>query len=149
MNHPLIHNHTTKESLWSVSWTGVQGDIRKKNTRYEAERGAIETVSDPQRLIKVGSGKLGRLTGLEVHLATLGWLQFGIGRILPGWAEGFLCRAIFWERWGMGLLAAVAGRLSSLSTAYGLPRGRNHVSHAPCVCFTSWHAASTQSYFQI
>ena len=149
MNHPLIHNHTAKESLWSLSWTGVQGNIRKKHIRYEAKRGATETVSDSQRLIKVGSGKLERLTGLEVHLATLGWLQFERGRILQGWVEGFLCWAISWKQWGMGLLAAMADRLSSLSTAYGLPRGRNHVSHVPCMCFTSWHTASTQSYFQI
>ena len=89
------------------------------------------------------------LTGLEVHLATLGWLQFGRGRIVQGWVEDFLCWAISWKQWGMGLLAAMAGRLSSLSTAYGQPRGRNHVSHVPCMCFTSWHTASTQSYFQI
>ena len=150
MNHPLIHNYAAKESLWSLSWTRVQGNIRKKNTHYEAKRELLRQSLISEGWSTWGLGSWGDfLTGLEVHLATLGWLQFGRGRIVQGWVEDFLCWAISWKQWGMGLLAAMAGRLSSLSTAYGLPRGRNHVSHVPCMCFTSWHTASTQSYFQI
>lgn len=85
-------------------------------------------------------------------MAILGWLQFGgfleEGGLLRA-GEGGSVLGHFLEAVGVGLLAAVAGRLSSLSTASGLPRGRNHVSHVPRMCFTSWHPASTQPYFQI
>lgn len=73
-------------------------------------------------LSRWGFGSCGDfLTGLEVCLAILGWLQFGRGRIVQGWGGEFSVLGHFLEAVGAGLLAAVAGRLSSLSAAYGLP----------------------------
>lgn len=48
----------------------------------------------------------------------------------------------------VGLAAMPQQSLKSESSVQGLPGGRNHVSHVPCACAISWHAANAQSYFQ-
>lgn len=42
----------------------------------------------------------------------------------------------------VGLAAMAQQSLKSERSVQGLPGGRNHVSHVPCVCATSWRAAS-------
>lgn len=105
----------------------------------------------PSLIIKADQGgvrEAGEAAGLEVHLATLGWLQFEIGRILQGWSGGFLCGLSPLEAVGDGAPGCRGGRLSSLGTAYGHHEAEI-MSHTLLVCASLLGMQpALQSYFR-
>lgn len=111
-----------------------KGELLRPSLIHEADQGGVR--------------EAGRLTGLEVHLATLGWLQFKDRKDPSGAGRRVFCAGLSSGSGGDGAPGCRGRPSQSLSTAYGLPRGRNHVSHAPCVCFLLAYGQHSV-YFQI